>query len=157
MYNSFKDLEKINSINNGVLTNQFVTYLDIKVSDIAKKWCQYLENSDEVKVSLTIENIDTDIDWQDKYVIQTGLFVRDTIKILPYNDRILTSTGDSSLGELGINNHIALNAELVDSTKPVERMKLSSPAITINDALNITGEAVGKISQTTTLIDSKAS
>jgi hypothetical protein len=44
MYNSFKDLEKINSINNGVLTNQFVTYLDIKVSDIAKKWCQYLEN-----------------------------------------------------------------------------------------------------------------
>ena len=157
MYNSFKDLEKINSINNGVLTNQFVTYLDIKVSDIAKKWCQYLENSDEVKVSLTIENIDTDIDWQDKYVIQTGLFVRDTIKILPYNDRILTSTSDSSLGELGINNHIALNAELVDSTKPVERMKLSSPAITINDALNITGEAVGKISQTTTLIDSKAS
>lgn len=157
MYNSFKDLEKINSINNGVLTNQFVTYLDIKVSDIAKKWCQYLENSDEVKVSLTIENIDTDVDWQDKYVIQTGLFVRDTIKILPYNDRILTSASDSSLGELGINNHIALNAELVDSTKPVERMKLSSPAITINDVLNISGGSVGKISQTTTLIDSKAS
>ncbi len=157
MYNSFKDLEKINSINNGVLTNQFVTYLDIKVSDIAKKWCQYLENSDEVKVSLTIENIDTDIDWQDKYVIQTGLFIRDTIKILPYNNRILTAADDSSLGELGINNHIALNAELVDSAKPVESMKLSSPAITINDALNISGDAVGEISQITTLIDSKAS
>ena len=157
MYNSFKDLEKINSINNGILTNQFVTYLDIKVSDIAKKWCQYLENSDEVKVSLTIENIDTDIDWQDKYVIQTGLFIRDTIKILPYNDRILTSTDNSSLGDLGINNHVALNAELVDSTKPVERMKLSSPAITINDALNVSGESVGEITQITTLVDSKAS
>jgi hypothetical protein len=108
-------------------------------------------------VSLTIENIDTDVDWQDKYVIQTGLFIRDTIKILPYNNRILTSVADSSLGELGINNHIALNAELVDSTKPVERMKLSSPAITINDALNISGEPVGAISQSTTLIDSKAS
>lgn len=158
MYNSFKDLEKINSINNGVLTNQFVTYLDIKVSDIAKKWCQYLENSDEVKVSLTIENIDTDIDWQDKYVIQTGLFVRDTIKILPYNNRILTSNNNSSLGELGINNHIALNAELVDSIKSVGSMKLSSPAITINDALNISSEqSVGQLSQVTTLIDSKAS
>lgn len=157
MYNSFKDLEKINSINNGILTNQFVTYLDIKVSDIAKKWCQYLENSDEVKVSLTIENIDTDVDWQDKYVIQTGLFVRDTIKILPYNDRILTSADNSSLGDLGINNHVALNAELVDSTKPVERMKLSSPVITLNEALNISGDSVGEISQTTTLVDSKVS
>ena len=64
-----QDLQAYNSIENGVLSNQFVTYLDIDIKDFKKQWAQF-SNDASISLDISIFNIDYDLNWQYKYVVE---------------------------------------------------------------------------------------
>ena len=68
-HTAMQDLQAYNSIENGVLSNQFVTYLDIDIKDFKKQWAQF-SNDASISLDISIFNIDYDLNWQYKYVVE---------------------------------------------------------------------------------------
>lgn len=67
LHNQMNDLEKYNTIDNGVMCNQFRTYLEIDVEDFYEKWGRQLPVDCSVQLNFTVKNIATDIKWRQKY------------------------------------------------------------------------------------------
>jgi hypothetical protein len=68
-HTTMQDLQAYNTIENGVLSNQFVTYLDIDIKDFKKQWGQF-SNDTSISLDVSIINIDYDLNWQYKYIVE---------------------------------------------------------------------------------------
>jgi len=68
-HTAMQDLQAYNTIENGVLSNQFVTYLDIDIKDFKKQWGQF-SNDASISLDISIFNINYDLNWQYKYIVE---------------------------------------------------------------------------------------
>lgn len=112
IHTSMEDVEKYNTFENGVLCNQFVTYMDINVSNFDEAWGKYMDNSTNISLDLEFNNISSDLDWTAKHTIQNALTTRNTIKII--GDDAFDAAG--KLSNEPINNYVALNTAFVNPT-----------------------------------------
>lgn len=111
---NFQKLEKINSISNNVLSNQFVTYLNIDIKDFKKQWGKFITNDTNITLDINIANITYDIDWQNKYVINKECDRR-TFKIINESD-------DVSI----LNNYVKFDMNIDESTLDLSYIDISS-------------------------------
>jgi len=86
-HTNIEELSAYNSIENGVTTNQFVTYIDINIKDFKKQWQQFVVSNDvSIYLDISILNTDYDLNWQNQYNAE-GLTERRTFRtILENND-----------------------------------------------------------------------
>ena len=106
-HSNITDLQTFNSIENNVLPNQFVTYLDINISDFKKCWGKFTNVSD-VSLDLTIHNLQYDLNWQNNYVIQRLTDRRTFRGIYEINDDFRKIRK--------LNNYVKFNVDVVESS-----------------------------------------
>lgn len=116
IHTDMERISKYNTLENGVLCNQFVTYMDINIDNFKSSWGQYIDNNTSIYMDLEIANINSDLDWSSKYTIQNATTTRNTIKIIPDENATYTSNYGPAFTTNPINNYVALNAEFVNSS-----------------------------------------
>ena len=128
-HTSIHELESYNSIDNGVVNNQFVTYIDINIKDFKKQWGQFIiDPSIKISMDVSIANIDYDLDWQYNYVVEQ-LTTRRTFKTILENI-------DSSVTKL--NNYVKLTLSLFETNDNL-LTKNTNNCSSINGSLNCGG------------------
>lgn len=106
-HTSMSELQSYNTIENGILSNQFVTYLDINIKDFKNQWGQFTNNA-SILLDIDISNIDYDLNWQNTYIIEDAVPRRTFRTILE---------GDSSIAQL--NNYVKINTTLFETTEHI--------------------------------------
>ena len=123
------ELESYNSIDNGVLNNQFVTYIDINIKDFKKQWGQFIvDPSIKISMDVSIANIDYDLNWQYNYIVEQ-LTSRRTFKVI-------LEDIDSSVTKL--NNYVKLTTSLFETSDNL-LTKNTNNCNSINGSLNCGG------------------
>lgn len=90
LHTDVNELESYNTINSGVLCNQFQTFMDVKITDFDyDSWGKYISDINDTTLDVNIINVPNDLTWQESLSISQA-YTRATIKILPDNDIILT-------------------------------------------------------------------
>ena len=107
-HTTMQDLQAYNTIENGVLSNQFVTYLDIDIKDFKKQWGQF-SNDASISLDVSIINIDYDLNWQYKYIVE-DLTERRTFRTI-----LEPSSKDSSITQL--NNYVKITTSVLETEK----------------------------------------
>lgn len=133
--NDFENLDKINTLDNGVMCNQFRTYLDIEIDKFNEQtWG--LAGMEDITIDFTVSSVSYDYDY---------------IKNNPTSDyktrpfiKLCTNTLPSYVYK---ENRIAYqNAEIIRSTGAVERMlqqQLNVQLAKINNTNTVTGTGTG--------------
>lgn len=100
--NNMIELESINSIDNNVLANQFVTYLNIDIKDFKKQWEKFLNIKELNSITMNCEicNLPYDLEWQEKYFIKQ-LYNRRTFKTIYESNDVST-----------LNNYVKFNIDI---------------------------------------------
>lgn len=129
-HTAIQDLQAYNSIENGVLSNQFVTYLDIDIKDFKKQWAQF-SNDASISLDISIFNIDYDLNWQYKYVVE-NLTERRTFRTV-----LEPSPEDSSITQL--NNYVKISTSMFETNKNLMTLNTTKCCST-NGILNCGGE-----------------
>ena len=129
-HTAMQDLQAYNSIENGVLSNQFVTYLDIDIKDFKKQWAQF-SNDASISLDISIFNIDYDLNWQYKYVVE-NLTERRTFRTI-----LEPAPEDSSITQL--NNYVKISTSMFETDKNLMDLNTTKCCST-NGKLNCGGE-----------------
>lgn len=113
------ELQSFNSIENGTLTNQFVTYLDIDITDFKEKWGKFAISKaiDSIKMDIEIENLKYDLKWQHKYV-NKNLVNRVTFRTL----------SESNDANEALNNYVKFDITPVNCTLDDNQLDVSTQA-----------------------------
>jgi len=104
IHNSIIDIQSYNTLENNVLCNQLITYLDININDFSDKWGQFIDADTSIKMSFDVKNIISDINWQRDNIVTDGIYRHATIKLCPEN-----KLNDSTQN----NNYVLLYPSLV--------------------------------------------
>lgn len=131
-HTAMQDLQAYNSIENGVLSNQFVTYLDIDIKDFKKQWAQF-SNDASILLDISIFNIDYDLNWQYKYVVE-DLTERRTFRTI-----LEQAPDDGSITQL--NNYVKISTSMFETDKNLMTLNTTKCCST-NGNLNCGGEFV---------------
>lgn len=129
-HTAMQDLQAYNSIENGVLSNQFVTYLDIDIKDFKKQWAQF-SNDASISLDISIFNIDYDLNWQYKYVVE-NLTERRTFRTI-----LEPAPEDGSITQL--NNYVKISTSMFETDKNLMTLNTTKCCST-NGILNCGGE-----------------
>lgn len=129
-HTAMQDLQAYNSIENGVLSNQFVTYLDIDIKDFKKQWAQF-SNDASISLDISIFNIDYDLNWQYKYVVE-NLTERRTFRTI-----LEPAPENSSITQL--NNYVKISTSMFETDKNLMTLNTTKCCST-NGNLNCGGE-----------------
>lgn len=129
-HTAMQDLQAYNSIENGVLSNQFVTYLDIDIKDFKKQWAQF-SNDASISLDISIFNIDYDLNWQYKYVVE-NLTERRTFRTI-----LEQPQEGSSITQL--NNYVKITTSIFETDKNLMTLNTAKCCST-NGNLNCGGE-----------------
>ena len=85
IHSNIIDLESFNNLNNGVLSNQFITYLDVNISKFKEYWEKFSSDTTKILMDIELRNLQYDFDWQNNYVVK-DLYARRTFRdINEYN------------------------------------------------------------------------
>jgi len=128
MYNKFDELELINKAENGVLPNQFVTYMDISIGGMWERWGQFIDNSTNITLDMTFRNIKSDIEWVKKYN-SPKIVTRSTFKL--FGDE--KCEADSTSTYYPLNNYISLDITSVDG----QGKKVDYPYMGIDSSITL--------------------
>ena len=101
MHYGITDTQQYNTVENGVLCNQFITYMDINIENFKEYWNQYITDDCSVSMDITLQNIKSDIEWQSDNLISYDFINRATVKFLMTNE-------DTKSGK-DMENYIKLN------------------------------------------------
>ena len=107
IHSNIIDLEAFNKLENNVLSNQFITYLDIDIKNFKECWGKFTDASTNILMDIKICNLQYDFDWQNKYVIK-DLYGRKTFRSIIENN-------DASLLNNYIKTFIDINESTLDS------------------------------------------
>ncbi len=129
-HTTMQDLQAYNSIENGVLSNQFVTYLDIDIKDFKKQWGQF-SNDASISLDISIFNINYDLNWQYKYIVE-NLTERRTFRTI-----LEPAPEDGSLTHL--NNYVKIATSMFETDKNLMTLNTAKCCST-NGNLNCGGE-----------------
>ena len=102
MHYGITDTQQYNTVEHGVLCNQFITYMDINIENFKETWGQFENDNYEVSMDLLLQNINSDIDWQAQNLINTNIIPRPTVKLLVTNEDIADPSNN-------MENYIKLN------------------------------------------------
>lgn len=126
-HNKMSQIQDYNSIEKGVLCNQYVTYMDINIKDFKNKWGKFVNKDTSILLDFDIINIDYDLDWQTNNIVD-ALSRRSSFKAILENN-------SESLN----NNYIKISVSL-DEGKNISVDNLVANRTTlINSALNCGG------------------
>lgn len=96
MHYGITDTQQYNTVENGVLCNQFITYMDINIENFKECWETFAANGFNVSMDLTLQNITSDIEWQSTNLISSEIVRRPTIKFIITNEDITEAASDTS-------------------------------------------------------------
>ena len=114
LHTDVNELESYNTINSGILCNQFQTFMDIKITDFDyDSWGKYISDINDTTLDVDIINIPNDLKWQESLSISQA-YTRATIKILPDNDLILT--GNNITDAYKYNNCVKFTVNVFKNT-----------------------------------------
>lgn len=105
-HTKIEELSSYNSIKNGVLTNQFVTYVDINIKDFKKQWGQFVNDDVSIFMDISIRNTDYDLNWQYENIVE-NLTERRTFRAILENI-------DSNVNHL--NNYVKITSVAFETT-----------------------------------------
>ena len=90
LHTDINELESYNTINSGILCNQFQTFLDINISNFDyDNWGKYIGDESDTLLNIRIKNVHNDLDWQESLQM-SQIYTRSTLKIFPDDQAILT-------------------------------------------------------------------
>lgn len=90
LHTDINELESYNTINSGILCNQFQTFMDINISNFDyDSWGKYIGDESDALLNLRIKNVHNDLDWQESLQM-SQIYTRSTLKIFPDDQAILT-------------------------------------------------------------------
>lgn len=106
MHNQIQDLELYNTLENGILCNQFQTYMDIDIDNFGyDNWGRFENDIENVTLDLEITNVKTDLQWINENNIANA-YNRATIKVI--SNQLI----DSVIEEHGYSNYISLKFDV---------------------------------------------
>ena len=124
IHTDVNELESYNTINSGILCNQFQTFMDINISEFDyDSWAKYISDINDTTLDVDITNIPNDLEWQKSLSVSQS-YTRATIKLLPDNNVILDETN------------------ITDNTKYNNCVKFS-----VNVFKNTSGKSLDKLTQ----------
>ncbi|WQJ53430.1 MAG: hypothetical protein [Wendovervirus sonii] len=129
MHNNIADTQTYNTLENNVLCNQFITYLDINIDDFKNKWGQFLDNDTSISMTMEISNIMSDIDWQTSNIVGDNICIHPTIKLC---------TENTSKDYTHNSNYVLLYPSLIRTDKDLIYVTNDEPEYTTNNcSINI--------------------
>ena len=136
IHTDINELESFNTIESGILCNQFQTFMDINITDFDyDTWGKYIVNDTDTTLDVDITNVPNDLDWQQSLSISQS-YTRATLKLLPDDQVILT---DDTISNVKYNNCVKFNINVFKNSTNKALNKLTQ-----NDINALTAEFQNK-------------
>lgn len=132
-HTKIEELTSYNSIENGVLTNQFVTYVDINIKDFNKQWAQFVNDDVSIFMDISICNTNYDLNWQYENIIE-----------IPTNRRTFRAVLENINSSINhLNNYVKITSAVFETSDNLLNKNTTSY---INTSGNLTSGGTFNIS-----------